>query len=92
MKIVSILLILFTQFAYCSQFGQYRYANYNAINQQRAYNRALAIKMQRYNKNPLRNIKYPTRDNPYPNIQRTNSYNLTKMQRYSPNYYNRYVR
>ena len=68
--------------------GDYRsYALGQTIQNQK---RRAAIARQRYNyySNPLRRIKYPSANNPYPNIQQSGNYgNISARQRYSPRYY-----
>ena len=93
MRIIFILLtiIFLSQISKAddTQFGQYRYSQYLGIQQQLQNQRANAIRRQRmYNQNPTRNIRYPSMNNPYPNIQR-GSYasRLTPRQRYSAQYY-----
>lgn len=86
---VLFLLVILSQSAQCAQFGEYKYSNYNAINAQLQARRMQAIRQQqRYGYSPARNIQYPTSSNPYPNIQRTQGYNLSRNQRYSRDYYN----
>ena len=93
MRIIFLLLtiVLFCQTTKASEpeFGQYRYSQYLGIQQQLQNQRANAIRRQRmYYQNPTRNIRYPSMNNPYPNIQR-GSYaaRLTPRQRYSAQYY-----
>ena len=76
------------------EFGQYRYTKYLGIQQQLQNQRANAIKRQRmYNQSPTRNIRYPSANNPYPNIQRASyAARINPRQRYSSQYYNRYYR
>ena len=71
-----------------AEFGQYQYSQYLGIQQQLQNQRNNALRRQRlYAQNPTRNIRYPDRNNPYPNIQRTNYRRLTPKQRYSMDYY-----
>lgn len=93
MRLATLLLtiVLFYQTAIANeaQFGQYRYSQYLGIQQQLQNQRMNAIRKQRmYYQNPTRNIRYPSANNPYPNIQR-GSYaaRLTPRQRYSAQYY-----
>lgn len=90
MRILIILLLLpfFMPCTFASQFGQYQYSKYYAINQQMQLRRAQAIRQQQLKKAPTRNIQYPSSYNKYPNIQREYNYSLTKNQRYSSAYYN----
>ena len=75
-----------------AEFGKYCYSQYLGVQQQLQNQRMNALRRQRmYNQNPTRNIRYPSMNNPYPNIQRTN-YALNPRQRYSAQYYNRYYR
>ena len=94
MRIAIILLILFyalPTFASDAEFGQYRYTKYLGIQQQLQNQRANALRRQRmYYQNPTRNIRYPSANNPYPNIQRSYAARITPRQRYSAQYYNRY--
>ncbi|MBR5303317.1 MAG: hypothetical protein IKU37_00650 [Candidatus Gastranaerophilales bacterium] len=93
---MRILLFLFTILLFCqfsradeTQFGQYRYSQYLGIQQQLQNQRTNAIRKQRMHyQDPTRNIRYPSMNNPYPNIQR-GSYaaRLTPRQRYSAQYY-----
>ena len=86
----SILIIFLFQLCYAqeAEFGEYKYSQYLGIQQQLQAQRANAIKRQKmYNQSPTRNIRYPSLNNPYPNIQRTNYARLTPKQRYSANYY-----
>lgn len=70
------------------EFGQYRYSKYLGIQQQLQNQRMNAIRRQRmYNQSPTRNIRYPSMNNPYPNIQRSYAARITPRQRYSPRYY-----
>ena len=91
MKFATSILVLFLfQFCYAqeAEFGQYRYSQYLGIQQQLQNQRINAIRKQRmHNQSPTRNIRYPSANNPYPNIQRTNYTRLTPRQRYSANYY-----
>ena len=90
-KILITLLLLTINLSYASNFGKYKYSKYNAINQQIQNQRARAYLQQRkYYQNPTRNIRYPTSQNPYPNIDRQKNVNLTPKQRYSAQYYQRY--
>ena len=41
----------------------------------------------RHYSNPTRNIRYPSANNRYPNIQRNNYSQIPARQRYSANYY-----
>ena len=41
----------------------------------------------KYNANPTRNIRYPSANNPYPNIQRARYSQIPLNKRYSANYY-----
>lgn len=89
------LLIIFSCFllscVFGAEFGEYQYSQYLGIQQQLQNQRMRALRMQRMrNVSPTRNIQYPSRDNPYPNINRTRSYGISAKQRYSPEYYNRY--
>ena len=93
MRIIFLLLtiVLFCQTTNANEpeFGQYRYSQYLGIQQQLQNQRVNAIRRQRmYYQNPTRNIRYPSMNNPYPNIQR-GSYaaRLTPRQRYSAQYY-----
>ena len=92
MKMLLSFLILFLNIAYASEFGEYRYSQYLGLQQQLQNQRMMAIKKQRmYNQSPTRNIRYPSRNNPYPNIQRAQTYPaLNSRQRYSAQYYSRY--
>ena len=76
------------------EFGQYRYSKYLGIQQQLQNQRINAIRRQRmYNQSPTRNIRYPSANNPYPNIQRASyAARISPRQRYSAQYYNRYYR
>lgn len=76
-------------FATEAEFGQYRYSQYLGIQQQLQNQRANAIRRQRmYNQNPTRNIRYPSANNPYPNISNPSyAARLTPRQRYSAQYY-----
>lgn len=68
-----------------SEFGQYQYTNYMAISQQLQNQRIIAQKRQMMlNSNPTRNIRYPSMNNPYPNINRQ------RMRTVPRNYYRRY--
>jgi len=91
MKYFALVFILFLfqiSIASEAEFGQYRYSKYLGIQQQLQAQRANALRKQRmYRQNPTRNIQYPTLNNPYPNIQRSNVQRLTPRQRYSANYY-----
>lgn len=92
--LLTFLIAAFFQKALASdaEFGKYRYSQYLGIQQQLQNQRVNAIRRQRmYNQNPTRNIRYPSMNNPYPNIQRSNA-GLTARQRYSAQYYNRYYR
>ena len=97
MKKISLIFIFFSLYAFsflmqkgfASEFGKYQYTKYYAISQslnnQRALNQARA---RRYNQNALRNIKYPTASNPYPNIQKSQpTRTLSARERYSSKYY-----
>lgn len=69
-------------------FGQYRYTKYLGIQQQLQNQRINALRYQRMHyQNPTRNIRYPSSNNPYPNIQRSYAAKLTPRQRYSASYY-----
>ena len=88
-------LVIIASFLFLSsfgaEFGEYQYSQYLGIQQQLQNQRARAIRMQRMrNISPTRNIQYPSRDNPYPNINRTRSYGISAKERYSPEYYNRF--
>ena len=99
-NLVIITLILFCYFffqekTFCDEeFGQYRYSKYLGIQQQLQNQRANAIRRQRlYNQSPTRNIRYPSANNPYPNIQNASyAARISPRQRYSAQYYNRYYR
>lgn len=76
-----------------AEFGEYQYSKYLGIQQQLQNQRNNALRRQRlYNQNPVRNIKYPSTNNPYPNIQRSYAARINPRQRYSAQYYNRYYR
>lgn len=91
MKIFLVLMALLFQFALGANFGEYRYSKYNAINAQLQARRTQALRQQQLkNVSATRNIRYPDSSNPYPNIQRSQNYPLTRNQRYSSAYYNRY--
>ena len=90
MRFIAIVfsLLLFQNVLANAQFGEYRYSQYLGIQQQLQNQRANAIRRQRmYNQNPTRNIRYPSANNPYPNIQRSSYQRLTPQQRYSARYY-----
>lgn len=90
--IIAILFLLFSMpvFASDAQFGQYRYSQYLGIQQQLQAQRTNALRRQRmYNQSPTRNIRYPSANNRYPNIQRNYSTGISARQRYSPQYYQR---
>lgn len=91
MRILGIaLIILIIQISYASdeEFGQYRYSKYLGIQQQLQTQRLNALRRQRmYNQSPTRNIRYPSANNPYPNIERRNYATLSPNQRYSARYY-----
>ena len=90
MRIIAIIfLLLFSQFAFSAEFGEYRYGKYMAIQQQLQNQRAIAIRRARMqNASPTRNIQYPSAGNLYPNIQRTTyRRQLSPQQRYSAKYY-----
>jgi len=68
--------------------GDYRgYALQQTLKAQQ--NRANLVRQRHnYYSNPTRRIKYPTSNNPYPNIQRNNyQRNIPQRQRYSAKYY-----
>ena len=94
MRAIILLLtfVLFQQISFAddAQFGQYRYSQYLGIQQQLQNQRMNAIRRQRmYYQNPTRNIRYPSANNPYPNIQRASyAARITPRQRYSASYYN----
>ena len=88
--LLFLIIILFCHNAKANdvQFGEYRYSQYLGIQQQLQNQRVNAIRRQRmYNQSPTRNIRYPSANNPYPNIQRNNNVRLTPQQRYSAQYY-----
>ena len=90
-KFLAIFFCLSLPFAFGAEFGEYQYSEYLGIQQQLQNQRARALRMQRMrNISPTRNIQFPSRDNPYPNINRTRPYGLSAKERYSPEYYNRY--
>lgn len=71
-----------------SEFGQYRYSRYVGLQQQIKAQQTMAQRRRYQNTvSPTKNIKYPTSTNPYPNIQRTTSQQMSAYQRYSPSYY-----
>ncbi|MBQ8847655.1 MAG: hypothetical protein IJ003_01775 [Candidatus Gastranaerophilales bacterium] len=85
-------IFLFFQ-VFAAEFGEYRYSQYLGLQQQLQNQRARAvINQRRMQKIPTRNIQYPTRDNPYPNITRGYSRPINPRQRYSAGYYQRYYR
>lgn len=91
MKIIAIIfLFLFFNVAIASEFGEYQYGKYLGIQQQLQTQRNIALRRARLqNQNPTRNIRYPSANNPYPNIQKTTyRRSLTPQQRYSARYYN----
>lgn len=74
-----------------AKFGEYRYTQYLGLQQQLQNQRVNALRKQRiYNQNPTRNIRYPSANNPYPNIQKYSA--VPTQRRYSPQYYNAYYR
>ena len=86
--IIITILFYLPIFASASEFGQYRYSQYLGIQQQLQNQRINAIRRQRMHyQNPTRNIRYPSANNPYPNIQRSHAARITPQQRYSPKYY-----
>ena len=91
-SLLMLTILLFCQISKANQaqFGQYGYSpQYLGIQQQLQNQRTNAIRKQRlYNQAPTRNIRYPSTNNPYPNIQK-GSYTtkLTPRQRYSAQYY-----
>ncbi len=90
MKIIAlfICLILSSLQTLAADFGQYRYSKYIGISNQMQAQRMLALKRQRaYYNNPARNIRYPSLNNPYPNIQRSYGAPISARERYSVNYY-----
>lgn len=90
MRVIAVIfLLLFSQVGFCAEFGEYQYGKYLAIQQQLQRQRAIAMRRARMqNYNPTRNIRYPSANNPYPNIQRTTyRRQLTPQQRYSARYY-----
>ncbi len=90
-RILAVFLFLLLASSLGAEFGEYQYSEYLGIQQQLQNQRARAIRMQRMrNISPTRNIQFPSRDNPYPNINRTRPYGLSAKERYSPEYYNRY--
>ena len=90
-KFLTLFFLFLCSFAFGSEFGEYQYSQYLGIQQQLQNQRARAMRMQRMrNISPTRNIQYPSRDNPYPNINRQRQMGLTPRQRYSSAYYNRY--
>ena len=94
--IIAFLIFCFSQFnlpAKASQFGEYNVNKYALINYQLQNQRANALRRQaRYQRNTAVNIRYPSINNPYPNIERRNNYMVSKAQRYSPRYYERFVK
>ena len=93
-KIIATLIILLFQSSLCADFGEYRYTKYLGIQQRLQNQRMNAIRRQRmYNQSPTRNIRYPSANNPYPNIQRASyAARISPRQRYSSQYYNRHYR
>ena len=90
-KFTAVILILMFSTSFAAEFGEYQYSQYLGIQQQLQNQRMRALRMQRMrNISPTRNIQYPSRDNPYPNINRSSQTRLTPRQRYSSAYYNRY--
>ena len=90
-RILAVFFFLLLASSLGAEFGEYQYSQYLGIQQQLQNQRARAIRMQRMRSlSPTRNIQFPSRDNPYPNINRTRPYGLSAKERYSPEYYNRY--
>lgn len=92
MRILILFLILLISPVNAYQMGEYRYSKYIGLQQQLQTQRMRAIRQQQLRRTPTSNIKYPTSYNPYPNIQKGQNYPLTRSQRYSSAYYDRYAR
>ena len=90
MREFLLFLILITSVAYGAhtpKFGEYRYTKYLGIQQQiRTQQMADARRQRLYNQNPLRNVRYSNYPGQYPNIERR-YYGNTRVNRYSPAYY-----
>ena len=88
MRLFVIVLILFFNVSFASEFGQYRYSQYLGLQQQLQNQRYQAIRRQKiYQQIPTRNIRYPSSANQYPNIQRNSYHHINPRQRYSAQYY-----
>lgn len=85
--IIAIFSLLIISPVFASEFGEYRYSKYIGLQQQLQYQRMRAIRMNRLQKSPTRNIRYPSPNNPYPNIQRTSQRPIPTSVRYSARYY-----
>ena len=89
MRFIAVIFLLLFSTALCAEFGEYQYAKYLGIQQQLQNQRAMAIRRARMQQNnPMRNIRFPSGNNQYPNIQRgVYRRQLTPQQRYSARYY-----
>jgi len=95
MKSIAVIFLFFIfSSAYCAEFVEYQYSKYLGIQQQLQARKMMAYRQNlRYRQNPTRNIRYPSYNNPYPNIQKGRYPNtISARQRYSPSYYQRYYR
>ena len=90
-KVAVIFLFLITTRGFCAE---YQYSKYLGIQQQLQARKMMAYRQSlRYHQNPTRNIRYPSYNNPYPNIQRGRyPQALSARQRYSAGYYQSYYR
>lgn len=85
-KVIILFIILQFNLSLASEFGEYKYSKYLAIQQQIRNQQMIAYRNQlRYQNNPVRNIRYPSANNPYPNItpQRRMVQNRYPYSRYS---------